>query len=436
MTRRVLVISYYFPPDGGPGTQRTAKFCKYFGEFGWHPIVLTRSAEKERGRWDPEDATLLGEIGSDAVVIRVPEPAGGTAKSRLDAWIEAAHAAARKAIDEHAPDVVLITMSPFELTDIGNRLRQETQVPVVYDLRDPWALDGWRLYGKKSQWKADYERMRNALSSASGVVANTPESERALLEHTPGLSSGRVTVVNNGYDSEDFDLDVEPLESDRLWLVHTGTLHTHTLYAYEGIKGKLKKMLHYRPEPILTSGRTPLHLLRAIKELRQQGHPLGDRLQVAFVGLSDPATKRCVDASGVADCVRIEGYQTHRESVAWLRRAHALFLPLHGSANGRRSLIVPGKVYEYLAAERPMLACVPQGDARDIVEESGHAFVSDPCDTDSIVTALIQLSEDIESNGVVRSLPSSLQRYERRQLTGKLVAFLDRIVSVETARAQ
>ncbi|MCA8960437.1 MAG: glycosyltransferase [Planctomycetes bacterium] len=424
-TRRVLIVSYFFPPDGGPGTQRTAKFCKHLIEFGWSPIVITRTPRKSRGRWEPEDATLLGDVGENTRVLRVADPDDPSTP-----WLDAARDAALAAVEAHRPDVALITMSPFELTRVGDAILERTDIPVVYDLRDPWALDGWRLYATRRQWVADLRRMREALASASGVVANTPESKRAFLAEVPGLADERVTVINNGFDPEDFDLSMGPLESDRLWIVHTGTLHSRTLYEYQGLKGRLKRLRHFRPEPIDTSGRTPLHLLRALRWLRETSHPLADRFRVALVGLKDPETERCVRESGVAEMVRIEGYLSHRESVAWLRRAHALFLPLHGFPPGedtRRSLIVPGKVYEYLAARRPILACLPPGDAREIVEESGNAFIADPVDARSIADALVALAEDVERRGIERELPPTLLRYERGRLTEKLAQFLTRI---------
>ncbi|MEM7261239.1 MAG: glycosyltransferase, partial [Planctomycetota bacterium] len=387
-----------------------------------------------RGRWDPEDATLLSDIDEGATIVRVPEPEV-TGRARLSGWLDRATDAALEAIREHQPEVALITMSPFELTEIGDRLRAATSIPVVYDLRDPWALDGWRLYSTKTQWKRDFERMKQALGAADGVVANTPESKKAFLASIPALTEERTTVISNGFDAEDFDHDLAPLESDRLWLVHTGTLHTRTLYEYEGLKGRLKKLRHHRPERIEPSGRTPQYLLRAVKRLREEEHPLGEKLRIAFIGLSDPHTERCVAESGVSDCVRIEGYLSHQESVHWLQRAHALFLPLHGFADRGRSLIVPGKVYEYLAARRPILACVPPGDARDIVEETGHAFVAEPCDEGSIMSALTALSEDIEANGLTRDLPESLRRYERRNLTEELARFLDHVSQRRSSKA-
>ncbi len=122
MTPRVLIISYYFAPDGGPGTQRALKFTKYLWRYGWSTTVLTRDTPSRRGRWDPEDRTLLREIPSNVRVHRVgaPERASSWAtalpvldQARTHAWAEAAYETAIELIDSESIDLVFITMSPF-----------------------------------------------------------------------------------------------------------------------------------------------------------------------------------------------------------------------------------------------------------------------------------------------------------------------------------
>lgn len=424
--RRVLLIAYFFPPDGGGGTQRPAKFCKYLPEFGWQPIVVARALDEQRTLWNPEDHSLHDEIGADVIVTR---PTRDESAAPVMRGIHASlpflgpiHAAARRAIRAHQPDVVLITMSPFDFCVLGPRLQEEFGLPVVYDLRDPWALDGWRLYSSKSQWKQDLSAMVRTLESADGVIANTPESATALRRAAAGLSPDRMTTITNGFDAADFAGSPPTPPTDGLFrIVHTGTLHSNTLYKYEGPLGWLRKLRHHRPEPMDTSGRTALHLLRALRLLRTRGYPQIDRVRLVQIGPADGPTRRCVEESGVADLVEITGYLPHAESVGRVRTADALFLPLHGLAPGHRSLIVPGKTYEYLAAARPILACLPEGDARDFVTRSGRGVFASPCDPDSIADALVEL---IETPPSASGSLDWLAAFERRALTQSLAAFL------------
>ena len=112
-----------------------------------------------------------------------------------------------------------------------------------------------------------------------------------------------------------------------------------------------------------------------------------------------------------------------------MRHADALFLPLHGLPPGRRSLIVPGKTYEYLAAGRPIVGCLPEGDARDLVERSRLGFCAHSCRSHEIAAALKRLWAARQAeHPFERTVPAWLKRFDRRFLTEKLARYLDRIV--------
>lgn len=431
--KRLLLISYYFPPDGGAGTQRAAKFCRYLPNHGWEVTVLTRTVPAVRGRWEPEDATLKLEVPGCVGVRRVA-PAGCPvawglevpARDPVRPWVEPAFAAAMQLASETPPDVVLITMSPFGLARLGVQIQRLLKLPVVYDLRDPWALDGWRRYRSRGEWNTDLRRMRGTLSSADGVIANTPEARHAMGQ-LGELDPNRVAVIPNGYDAADFD-DVVPatlpehFPLDAAVLVHTGTLHDSAANP-AGVKDRLRSWLSHRPEPIIPSGRSLVHLLRAVSLLRRGGCVGIDRLRIVIVGALQPASLELIQRSGVSDLVHTTGYVSHRKSISWLLAADALFLPLHGLPPGRRSLIVPGKTYEYLASRKPILACLPDGDARDIVAESGRVIFADPCKEDEIANAVRRvLDRDLPQGQAADHRP-----YERQVLTAHLSEFLARV---------
>ncbi|MEX0746106.1 MAG: glycosyltransferase [Phycisphaeraceae bacterium] len=442
--KRLLLIAYYFPPDGGGGVQRPVKFCRYLADFGWQPIVLTRDT-RDASAWQLDaDASLAAEIGASTRVHRVGvEPARDWARTlpTIDIardWLEPALREAHRLVREQSIDAVMITMSPFDLCFVGQRLQAAFDIPVIYDLRDPWALDGWRLHGTRRRWRQDHAAMTQTLSNARGVIANTPESARALRQVIPDLDETRLATITNGYDAADFVEPCKPpFEPDAVLfrLVHTGTFVSRELYRYDGLLGKIKRWRHHRPRRIDVSGRTPHHLLRAIHRLRRAHPSLGRRLRLVCVGQLDPWTQRCVDASGLQDVVSCTGYQPHAQSIAWVRHADALFLPLGGLPAGERSLIVPGKTYEYLAARRPILAALPAGDARDMVARSGLGFCADPCDEAALARALVTMAETREAGALDKTaaMPAWLSEYERRALTQRLAAFLDRLTGTSSA---
>lgn len=442
--RHLLLIAYYFPPVGGAGTQRPAKFAKYLGEFGWQTTVLTRPARpRER------DDSLLVDIPSSVKVERV-EPAeqpSGWASSlpRIDCasgWLEPAFERACRLARQERFDAILVTMSPFDLGFLGQRLARSLDVPLVVDLRDPWALDGWRVQPSRLRYRHDIRAMKQVLEAADGIVMNTPEARRAVLAAFPGLETGQVIALPNGYDAADFEHPVLPPDApDRevFCLVHTGTLHTKWLQTYAGPVGCLRRWRHYRAEPLRIDGRTEVHLLAALRRLVADRHPMMRRFRLVLAGPESEDTRQNVEKSGLSDCVRITGCLPHATSVGWLHRADALFLPLHGLPPGRRSLIVPGKTYEYLASGRPILGCLPDGDARDLVLRSGRGHLADPCDAAAIAKALAGLYEYRKQETPGSCLPPWLAHYERRHLTRQLATFLQdvsggRSVSVSTTR--
>jgi glycosyltransferase involved in cell wall biosynthesis len=435
---KLLLIAYYFPPDGGGGTQRPAKFCRYLPEFNWQVTVITRTAtlRKKRGRWDPPDESMLGDV-EPAEIIRVeqnPRDAQGEWPAELlrtdpeAAWMSPVYRTAHHAINRGEADAVLITMSPFCLNHLGRRLHNVTGVPVIYDLRDPWALDGWQPKRTKWHWLREMQMMKLTLESASGVIANTPQAGKQMLANFPGLKPARMDVITNGYDVADFGAAWARLnknQSDEFLLVHTGTLHGHVLFPPNAIKTAIKKLVNYSPEQIVPSGRTVVHLLAAMKNVSR-------KVRLVLVGEIDASTQRCIDESGMSDRITCTGYVSHTESVCWLLRADGLFLPLHDLPDGERSLIVPGKTYEYLAAGRPILGCLPHGDARDLVEASGMGYLARPTDETQIAHALQAMPNDWSTGKYRDARPAEwIAHYERKALTEKLAAFLDRVISMK-----
>jgi glycosyltransferase involved in cell wall biosynthesis len=418
---RALLLAYYFPPDGGAGSQRPTSFARHLPGHGVECTVLTRSPPSNRNYFEPADASLLAAAGCRARIVRTPPAEGG-----MPGWLAELQRTADRLIAEESPDVLLLTMSPFEMWRVGADLSARHGVPAVFDLRDPWALDGVRSHRTWFHWRRELSEMRAMLRSAAGVVANTPECRRLFLEMEPRLAPERVAVVTNGWDRDDFPLPAPRVEPGAfLRLVFTGSFLCGPLYERPPVLRRLARTLRYSPEPIDPTGRTPLHLLRAMRLLSDRGADAGREIRFVVVGQGDEWLDRCVRESGVAERVEVSGYRPHDAVLRILRAADALFLTLHGLPPGRRSRIVPGKTYEYLAAGRPILGALPPGDARDFVEESGRGFCVDPCDDVALAGTLERLHGRWRRGELADSTPGpSVERFERSRLAGELADFL------------
>lgn len=431
--RRVAIVSYYFPPIGGAGTQRAAKLCRYLGDFGWMPTVVC-CAPTGDGAARGVSAAYLDDRMADSDVpvgIRVERIEGENHRT----WLDKAQAYVESLVEGRQIDVVLVTMSPFWMAPLVERLA--SRAPVVVDLRDPWALDGVPIYRHKWQWKADFEAMARTLRAASDVVMNTDEARRAALDAFDGLDADRVHVITNGFDRADFEA-AEPADRPdgaRFVLVHTGTFLTGQAVAPAGVVGRLKRTIHYRPEPIRPLGRSVGPVLEAIDLLRSERPELMEGFRFVHVGNLDAATKAWIDASPAKDLVEPVGYLPHDASISRLLSADALFLHLHGLPPGHRARIVPGKTYEYLASGRPILGALPEGDARDLLMGRERCLLADPCDARTIADALATL---IERGGDLAERPlgdPGLGPFERREIARRMAGVLSTAIGATPAEA-
>lgn len=432
---RVLVVAYYFPPKGGAGTQRFAKFCKYLPEHGIEPVVLTVT-EDEKSEHAPHDDASLAH--GDCRVERVAEPANVPFSMRMrrklrlhvdaDEWAHAACERALELADEQPFDAVVTTLSPYACYRIGERLQKELGLPWIADLRDPWALDAWRDYPSLIHARADLGRLRRTITGADYVVANVPEAKRAFVEL--GALEDRCVVIPNGFDDEDF-ASVEATRTtsaEPLRLVHVGTFHPASIDA-----GMTRNtLLRARNRQIEPLGRTGYYLLHGVAMWRDAvGAELAAKqLSVHLYGEVDASHRELMRSLGIEKLFTMHGYVPHQQSVEALASADAVFVPLHGVPGGERALVVPGKLYEALASERPVLGALPPGDGADLIESMNAGVVVPPTDANALAKALGNMVaahlDGRVSNGCQRVRMSG---FSRRSLTERLAAVFGAAVS-------
>ena len=161
--------------------------------------------------------------------------------------------------------------------------------------------------------------------------------------------------------------------------------------------------------------------------LLQQRPELRGRIELDLAGVQSPADH---DVASATTDVRMLGYVEHPHAVSLMRSADLLFLPMHDLPPGRRATIVPGKTYEYLAAGRPILAAVPDGDARDILVEAGNAFVCRPADYEAMTEII---SNRMDAFAAAESPtppdPDVVERYEYGRLAREMAEFFDAVLA-------
>ena len=401
--RRVLVLAYLFPPLGGAGVQRTLKFVRYLEPLGWDATVISTRSR----RYPARDGSLLKEVPAGTRVVRTSElpllrwasmvpyrlrlqrlyslltwPDGGSG------WAPFAFSAALRAARKEEPDAIFSSSAPYSSHLVALAVARLTGTPWVADFRDEWAANPHRteqprvLRRLAETCRARHRSPCEPRGRCGGLLSARRPSCRRSTPHGDCQRRGRGRPASAGGPS-----------SDRFVLAHVGTV-------YESID----------PSPVL----------RALASLVERGEIDGDRVEVRLVGsnwLPDFSPPRGL---------RVEqtGYVEHARAVEEMCAATALLLYVPSS-----SLAPSGKLFEYLASGRPLLACVhPDNLAARLVREWDAGVVADPHDEQDIEQALLTLWRRWREDG----LPDqeairrrTLEHYSRRRNAERLAELLD-----------
>ena len=381
--KRVLVIAYYWPPAGGSGVQRWVKFAKYLPADDWAVTVYTPSNPE----YTAVDRTLEAEVSPSTEVIRHPivEPygiyrrlmgkgsstdmktltaaaSGGAVteissgrkswKQKLSLWIRGnvfvpdprvgwvrpSVRFLKKYLAEHPVDVIVTTGPPHSMHLIGLKLHRELGIPWVADFRDPWTKMYYLKYLPLSActWKNLRAQEQSVLDECSCVLACTPFVQKEFQAQT----STPVACITNGFDEEDF-LGPAPEPDGYFNITHTG------LFASDG---------------------NPLELWKVLGSMASTDASFKAALRLRLVGKVDQEVLDAISNAGLADNVVTLGYCDHATAVREQRAAIVLILPLRNDPDYRP--ILPGKLFEYLAAGRPVLGVGQTDGAMAMVLES------------------------------------------------------------------
>ena len=409
--RRVLFISYNFPPHGGPGVQRSIKFVKYLPQAGWDPIVVTSSEDASTLR----DSSLVRDLDSGTMIVRVKAWSMGSvfrlaqrlrmhslaaALNTLLALPDAAMFWARKArqvaqvvIEKNRPDAIYSTSGPYSCHLLGEWLRQRHSIPWFADFRDPWSSNllvryppGYRFLNRRLE--------RSVLNSADKVACVSRPWLDDLAENCPG-SKGKFVVLANGYDEDDISA------------LPTGTPKKPFTISYFG---------SFLPN------RRPDAFIKAVGSLLSSGALVAEHIRLLFVG---SGMSRHITASAPYE---IHDYLPHAE-LEELRGATDVFL-LILATDKRNSGNYSGKIYEYLASNRPILGIVPGGGvAESLIAETRTGVTVGP-DSDEISRAIMKLYDNWRT-GTTEWNPdwTAIRQYSRKNLTAQLASHLETMVS-------
>lgn len=431
MEKRVLIISYYWPPTGGSGVQRWVKFAKYLPSEGWQPVIYTPL--------NPEaitvDESLLDEIPPQVEVIRrkIFEPyniyraltgkKGRTAQSgevnpinsqeksftqKVAMWIRGnmfipdprcfwigpSVRFLKEYLKEHPVDIIVSTGPPHSMHLIARKVARATGIPWVADFRDPWTKMFYFKHLALSPWAerkhARLEKM--VLDDASVVVAVSP----LVQDEFKAMTTTEVELITNGFDEDDFA--VKPQRDEYFSITHTG------LFASDG---------------------NPDILWKVLAEKCRRDSKFKKLLRIRLAGKTDKQITESIVAAGLGENLEDLGYCNHNDAVCLQKSSSLLILPLRKEPEYRATL--PGKLFEYLASERPILGIgQTDGAMARIISQTQAGFVFGWEDSASI-SRYIDLCWERFRSGTLKADTHDIASFSRRSLTHRMACLFDRL---------
>ncbi|ANO48216.1 glycosyl transferase, group 1 family protein [Flavobacterium columnare] len=423
--KKVLIITYYWPPAGGPGVQRWLKFVKYLPDFNIKPIVYI----PENPTYPLLDKKLIEEVSSTTTILKRPiiEPytwaslfsknstqkiSSGiipTQKKQSliqklllwirgnvfipDArvlWVNPSITYLSEYIQQNNIDTIITTGPPHSLHLIGLGLKEKLNIKWLADFRDPWTTIGYHKALKltKSSTKKHKKLEHKVMNAADELIVTSPTTKKEFQS----ITTKPIHIITNGYDVE--RINKQTLDK-KFSLAHIGSF---------------------------LSDRNPQILWQVLKELTTENFIFSKNFELKLIGATSQEVLNSIKAFNLDSFVNNLGYVSHEEAIAHQRKSQVLLLIEIDSEDTKS--IIPGKVFEYIVSERPIIAIGPKdSDFASIITDTNTGSFFTYNEKEALKEKiLVYFNTYLENNLKVYAV--GLQHYSRKNLTKKLVDIL------------
>ncbi len=415
---KVLIITYYWPPAGGSGVQRWLKFVKYLQNFNIEPVVYTVA----NANYPKEDASLLSEIPKNIEIVKQPifEPTdllfwkknnsknkgvSNVSKGGMLSfirgnlfipdpkilWVNPSVKFLQKYLKTNLIDVIISTGPPHSMHLIAQKIQQKNNIKWIADFRDPWS----DLYYNKDFKQLSFAKNRNkrlekqVLQNADCVLTVSNN-----LKESFSKSSKRVEVITNGFDDE--VLDAKSVSLDKKFTI-----------SYIGLLPKQSN---------------PKHLFLVLNQLCEENNQFKNDLQLNFVGDISDEVKEEIKHNNLEENTNFVGYVSHNKAIEYQKKAQILLLLI---PNIKRSKgILTGKLFEYLTAERPILAIGPKdGDLANVLNTTNAGVIFNFDEITELKNQIKSFYSEYRKNEL-KVVSKNIAKYHRKELTKQLAAVI------------
>ncbi|RBN52010.1 glycosyltransferase family 4 protein [Flavobacterium psychrolimnae] len=423
---KILIITYYWPPAGGPGVQRWLKFVKYLPDFGVQPIVYI----PENPTYPIIDENLVKEVSDKAIILKqkIFEPyqlASFLSKNKTkkissgiipnqkkqsfldkaflwirgnlfipDArvfWVKPSVAYLEKYILDNDIDTIITSGPPHSLHLIGLELKQKLDLKWFADFRDPWTTIGYHKSLRLSSFAAKkHKALEHQVLNTADTIIVTSKTTKTEFQ---AITTKPISVITNGYDTE--QVEKQTLDT-KFSLAHIGSF---------------------------LSERNPSILWESLIELANEIPDFKTHLEIKLIGAVSQEVLETITQFGLKPYLNNLGYVSHVEAIAHQRKSQVLLLIEINSEDTKS--IIPGKLFEYMVSNRPIIAIGPKdSDFAEIITNTNTGVFFDYSEKVKLKSVILDfynqfLEGKLQSNGV------GLQNYSRRNLTKQLVELLE-----------
>ncbi|MCX6155385.1 MAG: glycosyltransferase [Candidatus Kapabacteria bacterium] len=412
LKRNVLVISYYFPPMGLSGVQRTLKFVKYLPENGWEPLILTSSSEA----YYAFDETLMDEVPKpeniyrtkpdisrfaklkSGTVMKYPSRFSKAIRSSISSvffqpdsrsgWRKSAVALGRKILTNNPVHAIYASGPPYTDFLVAMELSKQFEIPFVIDYRDPWLDNPYYHYPSPFHKSYSQNLEEEVLKNTSKAVVTSRYVKELMLKRYRILSHEDIVIIPQGFDSNDFSaVEATEKNKDKFVITHTGTFGDDL---------------------------TPKYFLKALASFLSKNKEAAEKVEARFAGVMSKSHQKLVKKFKLEKNIVNCGYLPHQQSIAELKNADVLWLMFQNKA------MTPGRLFEYIGAQKPILICGPDGEMKRAALASKAAIDCPPNDIKAIEKAISIFYEKWQSDCLPKISSQYASNFDRRLLTADL----------------
>lgn len=430
--KKVLIVTYYWPPAGGPGVQRILKFVKYLPEFGWQPIVLT----VQNGEYPANDESLINEIPDNCQVFSTYSiepnnlykkligikknqniPVAVLAEKNLTwkkkianwtrlnlfipdskiGWKSFAVKNGKKIINQFKPDLIFSSSPPPTVHLIAKSLKNYSNLKWVADLRDPWTDIYYYNNLKKSKLSAGLDKYfeKSVLKNADLLCTVSQDLVNIFKSKKPDLN---IKIITNGFDPD--DLPLIPLKDK----------FKRFTFAYAGK---------------LNAQQNPINLWRALQKLVNTNKSFSENFQMVFMGIFSNEIYNSISKHGLNSFLTDKGYVEHGVALKNLKRSHIKLLLIPDTKKNKG--IITGKLFEYLATDGYVLGIGSKnGDAAKILRKTNAGEVFGY--SDDLENVILDLYKNWKKGSSFEIDKTQIEKYTRKNLTKDLVNIFEQLV--------